>query len=71
MNLVPNPSTEATASQSHDISPITVFCRPTRYYKALFEAIDMGKRGVRLLGISLSKLDNVKSDNPIQLSLFE
>ncbi|MDF5712368.1 MAG: DNA polymerase IV [Rhizonema sp. NSF051] len=39
--------------------------------RTLFEAIELGERGVRLLGISLSNLDNVKSAQLIQLSLFE
>jgi DNA polymerase IV len=39
--------------------------------KELFEAIELEDRGVRLLGISLSNLDNVKSAQLVQLSLFE
>ena len=39
--------------------------------RTLFEAIELEDRGVRLLGISLSNLDNVKSAQLIQLSLFE
>jgi DNA polymerase-4 len=48
--------------------------------KELFEGIDLSDvsrqaaprlRNVRLLGISLSNLDNVKELQPVQLSLFE
>jgi DNA polymerase IV len=39
--------------------------------KELFEAIELEDRGVRLLGISLSNLDNVKEVQLVQLSLFE
>jgi len=37
----------------------------------LFETIELEDRGVRLLGISLSNLDKIKSAQLIQLSLFE
>jgi len=39
--------------------------------KTLFEAIELEDRGIRLLGISLSNLDKIKSAQLIQLSLFE
>ncbi len=39
--------------------------------KELFEGIELSDRNVRLLGISLSNLDNVKELQPVQLSLFE
>jgi len=39
--------------------------------KELFEGIELEDRGVRLLGISLSNLDNVKSSQIIQLPLFQ
>jgi DNA polymerase IV len=37
----------------------------------LFEVVELGNRDVRLLGISLSNLDNVKEAQLVQLSLFE
>ncbi|MBN3924166.1 MAG: hypothetical protein HWQ37_13660 [Nostoc sp. NMS4] len=39
--------------------------------KALFESIDLENRSIRLLGISLSNLDNAKQTQVIQLPLFE
>ncbi|MDF5722866.1 MAG: hypothetical protein PUP91_20800 [Rhizonema sp. PD37] len=39
--------------------------------RTMFEGIELGERSVRLLGISLSNLDNVKEAELIQLSLFE
>ena len=39
--------------------------------KELFEGIELGDRSIRLLGISLSNLDNVKSLQIIQLPLFQ
>lgn len=53
------------------MSPIGELDRIAAVARELFEAIDMEERGVRLLGISLSNLDNVKSAKRIQLSLFE
>ncbi|NJO64409.1 MAG: DNA polymerase IV, partial [Richelia sp. RM2_1_2] len=38
---------------------------------ALFEGIELGDRSIRLLGISLSNLDNVKESPVMQLPLFE
>lgn len=39
--------------------------------KALFESIDLENRSIRLLGISLSNLDNAKQTQVIQLPLFQ
>lgn len=39
--------------------------------KELLETLQLGNRGIRLLGISLSNLDNIKELQPVQLSLFE
>ncbi|MBD6621170.1 DNA polymerase IV, partial [Komarekiella sp. 'clone 1'] len=39
--------------------------------KALFESIDLENRSIRLLGISLSNLDNVRQSQVIQLPLFK
>ncbi|ODG96205.1 hypothetical protein A4S05_19530 [Nostoc sp. KVJ20] len=38
---------------------------------ALFEAAEIENRSIRLLGISLSKLDNAKQTQVIQLPLFQ
>ena len=38
--------------------------------KTLFEGIELENRSIRLLGISLSNLDNVKDSVVIQLALF-
>jgi DNA polymerase IV len=53
------------------MSPINELDRIAAVAKELFEAIEIGDRSVRLLGISLSNLNNVKSAKLIQLSLFE
>lgn len=39
--------------------------------KALFESIDLENRSIRLLGISLSNLDNAKQTQVVQLPLFQ
>ncbi|WP_245246288.1 hypothetical protein [Nostoc sp. ATCC 53789] len=39
--------------------------------KALFESIELENRSIRLLGISLSNLDNAKQTQVIQLPLFQ
>lgn len=39
--------------------------------KTLFESIDLENRSIRLLGISLSNLDNAKQSQGIQLPLFQ
>ncbi|MBW4627953.1 MAG: hypothetical protein KME49_21190 [Brasilonema octagenarum HA4186-MV1] len=39
--------------------------------RELFEAIELSDRSIRLLGISLSNLDNVQTSQAIQLALFE
>ena len=39
--------------------------------KELFVAIDLQSRSIRLLGISLSNLDKIKSPQVVQLPLFE
>jgi DNA polymerase-4 len=39
--------------------------------KELFVAIDLESRSIRLLGISLSNLNNIKSSQVVQLPLFE
>ncbi|MDF5723796.1 MAG: DNA polymerase IV [Rhizonema sp. PD37] len=53
------------------LTPINELSAIATQAKELFEGIDLKDRGVRLLGISLSNLDNVKSDQLVQLSLFE
>ncbi|MBW4690033.1 MAG: hypothetical protein KME40_34375 [Komarekiella atlantica HA4396-MV6] len=39
--------------------------------KTLFESIDLENRSIRLLGISLSNLDNIRQSQVIQLPLFK
>jgi DNA polymerase-4 len=39
--------------------------------KALFEPIELENRSIRLLGISLSNLDNAKQTQVTQLPLFQ
>jgi DNA polymerase-4 len=39
--------------------------------KALFEPIDLENHSIRLLGISLSNLNNAKQTQVIQLPLFQ
>ncbi|MCC5655346.1 hypothetical protein LC609_37570 [Nostoc sp. XA013] len=39
--------------------------------KALFEPIELENRSIKLLGISLSNLDNAKQTQVIQLPLFQ
>ncbi|WP_338421988.1 hypothetical protein [Nostoc flagelliforme] len=39
--------------------------------KTLFESIELENRSIRLLGISLSNLDNAKQTQVIQLPLFQ
>jgi DNA polymerase-4 len=38
---------------------------------ALFKVVEMENRSIRLLGISLSNLDNAKQTQVIQLPLFQ
>ncbi len=51
-------------------APIGEFKEIMTITKALFEAIKVEDRGVRLLGIALSNLDNSEKPQLIQLSLF-
>jgi DNA polymerase IV len=53
------------------MSSISELDRIASVAKELFEAIEIGERSVRLLGISLFNLDNLKSAELVQLSLFE
>ncbi|MBD0303122.1 MAG: DNA polymerase IV [Tolypothrix sp. T3-bin4] len=53
------------------LTPIRELSAIAYIAKELFEAIEMGDRSIRLLGISLSNLDNVNECETIQLSLFE
>jgi DNA polymerase IV len=39
--------------------------------KELFQGIELGNRSIRLLGISLSNLDNIKEPEILQLPLFK
>ncbi|ODH02565.1 DNA polymerase IV [Nostoc sp. KVJ20] len=53
------------------IAPISEVDTIFEIAKALFESIDLENRSIRLLGISLSNLDNAKQTQVIQLPLFQ
>ncbi|WP_414519056.1 hypothetical protein [Nostoc sp. PCC 9305] len=53
------------------LAPISELSTIFEIAKALFELIDLENRSVRLLGISLSNLDNAKQTQVIQLPLFQ
>ncbi|WP_320073247.1 hypothetical protein [Nostoc sp. MG11] len=53
------------------LAPISELSRIFEIAKALFESIDPENRSIRLLGISLSNLDNAKQTQVIQLPLFQ
>jgi DNA polymerase-4 len=53
------------------IAPINELDTIFEIAKALFESIDLENRSIRLLGISLSNLDNAKQTQVIQLPLFQ
>ena len=53
------------------LTPISELSTISLMAKTLFEAIELGERSIRLLGISLSNLDNVKEVQIVQLPLFE
>ena len=52
------------------LTPIKEFQAIATIAKTLFEGIELENRNIRLLGISLSNLDNVKDSVVIQLELF-
>ncbi|WP_242054396.1 DNA polymerase IV [Nostoc sp. FACHB-888] len=53
------------------LAPISELSTIFEIAKALFELIDLENRSIRLLGISLSNLDNQKQSQAIQLPLFQ
>jgi DNA polymerase-4 len=53
------------------LASISELSRSFEIAKALFESIDLENRSIRLLGISLSNVDNAKQTQVIQLPLFE
>ncbi|WP_375514874.1 hypothetical protein [uncultured Nostoc sp.] len=53
------------------ITPISELDIIFEIAKVLFESIDLENRSIRLLGISLSNLDNAKQSQAIQLPLFQ
>ncbi|MEH2187961.1 MAG: DNA polymerase IV [Nostoc sp.] len=53
------------------LAPISELSTIFEIAKALFESIDLENRSIRLLGISLSNLDNAKQLQAIQLPLFQ
>lgn len=53
------------------LTPIRELSAIAYVAKELFEAIELSDRSIRLLGISLPNLDNVKKPQLVQLSLFE
>jgi DNA polymerase-4 len=53
------------------LAPISELSTIFEIAKALFESIDLENRSIRLLGISLSNLDNAKQTQVIQLPLFQ
>ncbi len=53
------------------LAPISELNTIFEIAKALFESIDLENHSIRLLGISLSNLDNAKQTQVIQLPLFE
>ena len=52
------------------LTPTKEFQAIATIAKTLFEGIELQNRNIRLLGISLSNLDNVKDSVVIQLTLF-
>ncbi len=53
------------------LAPISELSTIFEIVKALFESIDLENRSIRLLGISLSNLDNAKQTQVIQFPLFQ
>ena len=53
------------------LAPINELSTIFEIAKTLFEFIDLENRSIRLLGISLSNLDNTKQSQAIQLPLFQ
>ena len=53
------------------LAPISELSTIFELAKALFESIELENRSIRLLGISLSNLDNQKQSQAIQLPLFQ
>ncbi|MCC5633507.1 hypothetical protein LC613_39275 [Nostoc sphaeroides CHAB 2801] len=53
------------------LAPISELSTIFEIAKALFESISLENRSIRLLGISLSNLDNAKQNQVIQLPLFQ
>ncbi|MEH2363421.1 DNA polymerase IV [Nostoc sp.] len=53
------------------LAPISELSTIFEIAKGLFESIDLENRSIRLLGISLSNLDNAKQLQAIQLPLFQ
>lgn len=53
------------------LAPISELSTIFEIAKTLFESIDLENRSIRLLGISLSNLDNAKETQVIQLPLFQ
>ncbi|PHM06573.1 DinB/UmuC family translesion DNA polymerase [Nostoc sp. 'Peltigera malacea cyanobiont' DB3992] len=52
------------------LAPISELSTIFEIAKALFESIELENHTIRLLGISLSNLDNAKQSQAIQLPLF-
>ncbi|WP_193200381.1 DNA polymerase IV [Nostoc sp. MG11] len=53
------------------LAPISELDMIFEIAKTLFESIDLENRSIRLLGISLSNLDNIRQSQVIQLPLFK
>jgi DNA polymerase-4 len=53
------------------LTPISELDTIFEIAKTLLESIDLENRSIRLLGISLSNLDNVKQTQVVQLPLFQ
>ncbi|MEH2268538.1 MAG: hypothetical protein V7K68_08930 [Nostoc sp.] len=53
------------------LAPISELSTIFEIAKVLFESIELENRSIRLLGISLSNLDNQKQTKVIQLPLFQ
>ncbi|MEH2108540.1 DinB/UmuC family translesion DNA polymerase [Nostoc sp.] len=53
------------------LAPISELSTIFEIAKTLFESIELENRTIRLLGISLSNLDNAKQSQAIQLPLFQ
>jgi DNA polymerase-4 len=53
------------------VTPISELDTIFEIAKTLFESVDLENRSIRLLGISLSNLDNAKQTQVIQLPLFQ